>query len=346
MGIQQKRREKELRRKRQLAERSRAAIAQAGSARARRVRRYAAAPISECLIQEGLLQRGNGTIMLLRRPAVGTLAMAAFLVDTYCLGVKDAMFQVAPEEEISSLIDAMGATGRLEPADPSYARKLLHDVVDWARTLGLQPHADYTEAEMLFGDVDAQSCSIAFEFGLEGRPCYVPGPTDTAAQTRRRVEILTRRLGADGFDFVAAADPGARIGEYDADHAPDAAEWLELDEAERLFQVEDYHRSIGEEDLEMLSRHATAHVIVEDQIAAEPTSAAGRALSRLIVEGLDRHEAIHAVACVYMAAVSDAVKAGATAETLEVPPPCDAELDRLTVETWRRDYGDGSEDEA
>ena len=138
----------------------------------------------------------------------------------------------------------------------------------------------------------------------------------------------------------------ARIGEYDADHAPDAAEWLDLDEAERLFQVEDYHRSIGEEGLEMLSRHATAHVIVEDQIAAEPTSAEGRALSRLIVEGLDRHEAIHAVACVYMAAVSDAVKAGATAETLEVPPPCDAELDRLTVETWRRDYGDGSEDEA
>jgi hypothetical protein len=87
-----------------------------------------------------------------------------------------------------------------------------------------------------------------------------------------------------------------------------------------------------------------AHVIVEDQIAAEPASAAGRALSRLILEGLDRHEAIHAVACVYMAALADAMKAGATAETLELPPVSDAELDRLTIETWQRDYGDPLDD--
>jgi hypothetical protein len=346
LSNQQKRHAKALRRKQQLAERSRVAIAQAGSERAQRVRRYAAAPVVECLMQRDLLERGNGTIMLVRRPAVGTLAMASFLVDTYCLGVKDAMFRVAPEEEIESVIDMMDNVEPLEPVDPCYARKLLHDVVAWARTLGLQPHAEYHEAEMLFGDIDARSCGTAFEFGLDGRPCYMPGPADTAAQSRRRIEILTRRLGADGFDLAAAVEPDDLDGEYDADLQPDPAVWLELDEVERLAQVEDYHRLIGDDDPEVLHKHALAHVIAEDQIAAAPTAAASRALSRLIVEGLDRHEAIHAVACVYMGALAEAMKAGATAKTLELPPVCDTQLDRLTVETWQRDYGDGPEGEA
>jgi hypothetical protein len=35
------------------------------------MRRYAAAPILDCLIQEGLFERGQGTVILSRRPAVG-----------------------------------------------------------------------------------------------------------------------------------------------------------------------------------------------------------------------------------------------------------------------------------
>jgi hypothetical protein len=343
MNAERKRREKALRRKQQLAERSRAAIQQAGSVRAQRMRRYATAPIFNCLIQEGTFERGQGTIILARRPAVGTLAAAAFLVDTYCLGVKDAMFHVGPDEEVEAMIDGMDATAPLVPVEPATARKLLHDVTDWARTLGLQPHSDYAEAEMLFGDVAVTDCREVFTFGLDGRPFYVPGPSETPAQVRRRFETLTRRLGLDGFDFALAEDTEDDGGGYDADYEPDPAEWQALDESERLSRVEDYHRRIGEE-LDVLEQHAVAHVIVEDQIAAEPASAAGRALSRLILEGLDRHEAIHAVACVYMAALADAMKAGATAETLELPPVSDAELDRLTIETWQRDYGDPLDD--
>lgn len=48
-----------------------------------------------------------------------------------------------------------------------------------------------------------------------------------------------------------------------------------------------------------MNLHALAHVIVENQLA-EDLPEARRALERLLGEGLDRHDAIHAIASVLM----------------------------------------------
>ena len=84
---------------------------------------------------------------------------------------------------------------------------------------------------------------------------------------------------------------------YDPSMTPDPDEWLSLDEDERIWLVTKHHRQtkveLPNEDL-----HAAFHVVVENQIAlgdAEPTQAT---LERLMRDGLDRHEAIHAIAAV------------------------------------------------
>jgi hypothetical protein len=79
--------------------------------------------------------------------------------------------------------------------DPAFARKLLHDLAGWSRSIGIAPHQDYAEAEALFGDVSTAACSEVFEFGMDGRPLFVPGPEDTPAQIRRWIGQLRRTLG-------------------------------------------------------------------------------------------------------------------------------------------------------
>jgi hypothetical protein len=62
-----------------------------------------------------------------------------------------------------------------------------------------------------------------------------------------------------------------------------------------------------------------------------------RTLERLVEEGVDRHEAIHAVAAALSRHMSDLVRSAS--------PPSDpnaayfAALEKLTVESWRKDYG-------
>ncbi len=82
---------------------------------------------------------------------------------------------------------------------------------------------------------------------------------------------------------------------YDPMVPPDADKWLSLDEQERIDLVMDYHNR-KKVDLPNIRLHATFHVIVENQFALGDEIPVQRTLERLIIEGLDRHDAVHAVA--------------------------------------------------
>jgi hypothetical protein len=94
---------------------------------------------------------------------------------------------------------------------------------------------------------------------------------------------------------------------YDALKAPDPQDWLELDEQERIDQVIEYHHRHHLPMGESVKLHGVAHVVVENQIALGDPPATREALIRLMGEGLDRHDALHAVGSVVMGIVIDAV---------------------------------------
>ena len=87
------------------------------------------------------------------------------------------------------------------------------------------------------------------------------------------------------------------IDRYDPLKAPDAAEWVALDEAERLELVIDYHKR-ARVDLPNLPVHASMHVAVENQVALGDETPVREKVRQLVAQGLNRHDAIHAVASV------------------------------------------------
>ncbi len=83
---------------------------------------------------------------------------------------------------------------------------------------------------------------------------------------------------------------------YDPQRAPSPKRWLALDEDERVDLVEQYHRK---QRIRLPNRrlHAMMHVVVENQLALGETVVV-ETLARLQREGLDRHDALHAIASV------------------------------------------------
>jgi len=77
--------------------------------------------------------------------------------------------------------------------------------------------------------------------------------------------------------------------------------------------------------------HAIFHNVVETQIARDEPSLVGRTLRRLMTEGLDRHDALHAIGSVLAELMNDAVRRG---EPFANDEYCGA-LERLTAESWR-----------
>ena len=93
---------------------------------------------------------------------------------------------------------------------------------------------------------------------------------------------------------------------YDPPKAPEPEEWLAIDEGERIHLAQSYHRH-ARVRLANEKVHAVFHVVVENQIALGDETPVQRTIQRLMAEGLDRHEAIHAVASVLAEFMHDLV---------------------------------------
>ncbi len=202
-NIAQHRAAKAVRRKRMLAER------QNGTALslAEKVRRLAERPLYRCLLHGDVSDGGIATVFLAREAETGEIAMAAFLVNVYALGIKDVVFRLIEASQFDEFISMARESAPLAPVNPAYARKLLRDARAYAASLGLRPHRNFTAVERLFGDIRTEDCAETFAFGRDGKPFYAVGPTETVAQVQNRFGRLAERLGPDGFDFVV------RIGE-------------------------------------------------------------------------------------------------------------------------------------
>jgi hypothetical protein len=126
---------------------------------------------------------------------------------------------------------------------------------------------------------------------------------------------------------------------YDPHQHIDPEDWNAVDEYERIQSVQEYHRR-NRIRLPNERLHAVIHTIVENQVALGDTYPAHAVLSRLMEEGLDRHEAIHAIGSVLadqmFAAAKEQGGTDLNAEYVEG-------LNRLTAESWRTQATDPSE---
>jgi len=173
---------------------------------AERVIRASRAPIQHCLVPETLFDAGIGTVILARGFTSNHLMLGLFLVDAWCLGIKDVCFRSAGAETFESMMATVNETTPMAPVDPSYARKLLRDAAAWAASIGFAPHRDFAAVEQLFGDVSADASDATFQFGREGKPFYVSGPSESPAQVSYRIEQLGNGLGIERMEFMELDD--------------------------------------------------------------------------------------------------------------------------------------------
>lgn len=156
-------------------------------------------PIYESRISKSISEFGMGTVILSRKIAPGYVSASFFMIDSFCLGVKNANFGNFSSEQYHRIIENISQRETFVNAPPQCVRKLVEEAVNYAKDLGFRPHPDYQEAQKIFANIETESCSQVFEFGREGKPCYVAGPFDKAVEIKRIIEKLRRKCGPGGF---------------------------------------------------------------------------------------------------------------------------------------------------
>lgn len=130
-----------------------------------------------------------------------TVLACGFLVDVFCLGVKDTngpktVDRCKLPDFIRTFFSAW--SGRTPvPAPLELARHIVFGAVDYARSLGFEPHPGFAKGAALLGNWEAGSSDVAF--GHDGKPLYINGPRDDTYGTMTK---LRQTVGDGNFDYL------------------------------------------------------------------------------------------------------------------------------------------------
>jgi hypothetical protein len=162
-------------------------------------------PILETYISKELFEAGMGHVIVVREKRNQDKVIGIYMVDVWCLGLKDTFFKIVKSFEYNDFIQMLfnNLDTEMIKSDPTYVFNVVYGAVEFADELGFEPHSDFKVTEYILDDVEKIEY-VDINFGHEGKPYYVSGPFDNA---KRIIETLNKAVGPNGFDFISDVEP-------------------------------------------------------------------------------------------------------------------------------------------
>lgn len=139
--------------------------------------------------------------LIVRQRPDGQYAVALFLIDVLCLGVKDSFMRIMPSYQFAALLEKIETVMPMDPVPPSYVATFVHKAVEYAKSLGFEPRGDYQVVKEFLEGIPLDP-SLTFTFGENGEPVYVAGPRDSPEFTKDVLAKLDKAVGRDHYKFI------------------------------------------------------------------------------------------------------------------------------------------------
>jgi hypothetical protein len=208
-------------------------------------------PVEACLITEEWQNSGICNIIIARKHKTGNLTIGLYLVDTYCLGLKDTSYQfnISAHE-----LNYFKGNRSMIKCDYVLAHNIIYGGIAFAEDYGFNPHKDFAVTRFILEEDDEGVELMDIDFGLEGLPCYMRGPYDDDIKARSIEATLAHNAGPGNYTVIAPPGDFA----FDEDGEQDENDFL--DEEDNPFLIvlkkvsEDYDQFLRPPEVrEMLS---------------------------------------------------------------------------------------------
>lgn len=159
-------------------------------------------PIGKCYVNNNWKNEGMAHVVVTRNRPNGNFVVGVYLVDTYCMGVKDAFchndFDSDHIEEILGRMDGGGFGMKEIPYIE--AHNIIYGGIAFAEDAGIPPVKDFSLARYVLEEDTDDIPLIEYEYGRDGKYFLVCGPND---RDKLFIQPLKNKLG-DDFDYAYA----------------------------------------------------------------------------------------------------------------------------------------------
>ncbi|GAB4505414.1 MAG: hypothetical protein Fur0043_24090 [Anaerolineales bacterium] len=171
-----------------------------------RAREY---PLYGCWVMEGWQESGITPVVIARQQSLDRLFFAVYLVDLYCLGVKDAFTRINVSKSRFERDLPKLCSGAPQACPVELAHEIVYGALEYAERYGFSPHPDFKRqmADQVLDPPEAHPRSGEVEFGKDGKPFFFAGPYDDERKIQQVLSTLQRTAGEGNYNYLLTLNP-------------------------------------------------------------------------------------------------------------------------------------------
>ncbi|MDR0394367.1 MAG: DUF1186 family protein [Tannerella sp.] len=174
-------------------------------------------PIGECLIRREWQKYGMTDVIVPRIHQSGNTTIGVYLLDIFCLGVKDTMYMFNLEpHEYEDFLSTMFSDGDYDVVTYEEVHNIIYGAIEYAEELGFKPEKTFAITKYILEEDTEDIPLIEYEFGKDGKPFLI---TKSRFEYNKYFPTLEKNVGSGNFDFLILDEE--EDDEYDDDDDDD-----------------------------------------------------------------------------------------------------------------------------
>lgn len=157
--------------------------------------------IGTCYISEGMKDCGEGHVIVTRRHTGGRISIALYLVDIFCLGVKNSLYRLRLEED--ELEEMLNNIPSLHECSYDEAHNWVYGAIAWAEEAGIEPDKSFAITKYMLEEDTDNVPLIEYDFGYNGKHFLM---ANNNLEASRYLPLMKKNLGEGNYTFTIKTD--------------------------------------------------------------------------------------------------------------------------------------------
>lgn len=150
--------------------------------------------IGDCYVDNNIFKIGYGNVLVSRKHTGGNVSFGVFLVDTWCLGVKDCSYRLRVDgNEFKDIAKHCENCG-MRKASYDEVHNIVYGAIAYAEEAGINPCNNFSLVQYFLEEDTEDVPLIEYEFGKDGKHYLV---ASSSFEANRYLPLLEKNLGRD-----------------------------------------------------------------------------------------------------------------------------------------------------